>query len=71
MGMGVLERICMDGVPGGKLEDGCVCVGWVGGWGACTAAAVSMPTCPLSGFPWTDDQSPGISRKHRSTSEKI
>ena len=25
MGMGVLERICMDGVPGGKLEDGCVC----------------------------------------------
>ena len=41
--MGVLERICMDGVPGGKLEDGCVCVGWVGGGGL---AQQQLSACP-------------------------
>ena len=42
MGMGVLERICMDGVPGGKLEDGCV---W-GGWGGGGLAQQQLSACP-------------------------
>ena len=48
--MGVLERICMDGVPGGKLEDGCVC-GVGGGVGGLHSSSCQHAHLPIEWIP--------------------
>ena len=50
VGMGVLVRVCVDGVPGGKLEDGCVC-GVGGGVGGLHSSSCQHAHLPIEWIP--------------------